>query len=263
MTLNLNLFQTYIPKFAVDLKRGNDDVIIVSSSYLSPAGDVFYVDKRTLSPVLIQTTQSLRELNPEVSNKYPFRIVCPLDFDGSTMIQSPSINTEPTASQSYYAPIYFERFDADVIRSINRDFVELILPTPSVTQTTTSTGTETDVGTTSTGTGTTSTGTGTTSTGTGTTSSQVKIVTVKIDESYARFQASGNNIVWDDFRHTPTVDGGWAIMLKNSTYDDIFNGYKNGVYNSTLAREGVRLMLRPRREYENQLTAAEKALIIG
>ena len=43
----------------------------------------------------------------------------PLDFDGSTILQGPSMTTEPTASQGYYAPIYFERYNADVIKNID------------------------------------------------------------------------------------------------------------------------------------------------
>ena len=121
----LNILNSYIPKFLVDLKKNNEDIIIVSSSYFSPEGDVYELDTRTLSPNLIQTTQSLQELQPEISTVYPFKIVTPLDFDGATILQSPSMTTEPTASQGYYAPIYFERYNADVIRNIDTRFTEL------------------------------------------------------------------------------------------------------------------------------------------
>jgi len=121
----LNIFNSYIPKFLVDLKKDNEDIIIVSSSYFSPEGDVYELDTRTLSPNLLQTTQSLQELQPEISTVYPFKIVTPLDFDGSTMIQSPSMTTQPTASQGYYAPIYFERYNPDVVRNIDTQFTEL------------------------------------------------------------------------------------------------------------------------------------------
>jgi len=121
----INIFNSYIPKFLVDLKKNNEDIIIVSSSYFSPEGDIYELDTRTLSPNLIQTTQSLQELQPEISMVYPFKIVTPLDFDGSTILQSPSMTTDPTASQGYYAPIYFERYNVDVIRNINTQFTEL------------------------------------------------------------------------------------------------------------------------------------------
>ena len=120
-----NILNSYIPKFLVDLKKNNEDIIIVSSSYFSPSGDVYELDTRTLSPNLVQTTQSLQELQPEVSVVYPFKIITPLDFDGSTILQSPSMTTQPTASQGYYAPIYFERYNPDVIRNINTQFTEL------------------------------------------------------------------------------------------------------------------------------------------
>mgnify|MGYP000494197920 FL=1 len=121
----INIFNSYIPKFLVNLKKDNEDIIIVSSSYFSPEGDIYELDTRTLSPNLIQTTQSLQELQPEISTVYPFKIVMPLDFDGSTILQGPSMTTEPTASQGYYAPIYFERYNADVIKNIDTQFTEL------------------------------------------------------------------------------------------------------------------------------------------
>ncbi len=120
-----NIFNSYIPKFLVDLKKDNDEIITVTTKYFSEGEDVYEVDTRILSPNLIQTTQSLQELRPEISTVYPFKIVTPLDFDGATVLQSPSINTEPTASQGYYAPIYFERYNVDVIRNIDTQFTEL------------------------------------------------------------------------------------------------------------------------------------------
>lgn len=135
MPPRVNVFDTYIPKYKVDSSRTNDDIIAVSSSLLSPEGDVFFVDKRLLSPVLVQTQKTINELSPEVSNTYPFRIVCPLDVDGSTMIQSPSLTTEPTASQSYYAPIYFERYNPAVLRNLDKEFLELTVPEIITTET--------------------------------------------------------------------------------------------------------------------------------
>ena len=122
-----NILQSYIPKFLVDLNKNNDDVIVVTTQYFSPSGDVYELDRRALAPNLLQTTQSLQELRPEISTVYPFRIVTPLDFDGATLIISPSISTQPTASQSYYAPIYFERYDPTVYANISKEFTELVV----------------------------------------------------------------------------------------------------------------------------------------
>jgi hypothetical protein len=122
-----NILNSYISKVLVELNRNNDDVIKVSTNYLSPEGDEYVLDRQTVSPILIQTTQSLQELQPEVSNVYPFKIVTPLDFDGSTIILSPSVDTQPTASQGYYVPIYFERYNTEVVQAINTEFTELIL----------------------------------------------------------------------------------------------------------------------------------------
>jgi hypothetical protein len=121
----INILDSYIPKFIVDLNRNNDDIITVRTNYLSPEGDVYELDTRTVSPVLIQTTQSLEELRPEISTVYPFKIVTPLDPDGSTVLLSPTITSLPTASQGYYVPIYFERYRAEFLENIDRSFTEL------------------------------------------------------------------------------------------------------------------------------------------
>lgn len=124
-----NLLRSYIPKFLVDLNRDNDDIVTVTTNYFSPEGDVYQLDKRAVSPSVIFTTQSLQELQPEVSAVYPFKIVPPKDVDGSTMLLSPSIDTFPTASQNYYASIYFERYDMDVMRLLDKSFAELEVTT--------------------------------------------------------------------------------------------------------------------------------------
>lgn len=124
-----NILQTYIPKFVVDLNRNNPDSFIVSTSYFSPEGDQFILDRRAVSPSVVITTQSLQDLQPEVSNTYPFKIVPPKEPDGSTLLLSPSVETEITASQNYYTPIYFERYDIDVLRALDRSFKELQLDT--------------------------------------------------------------------------------------------------------------------------------------
>lgn len=121
----LNILDSYIPKFLVNLPRDNDDIITVTTNYLSTGGDVYELDTRTLSPILIQTTQSLQELQPEISTVYPFKIVTPVDPDGSTVIISSTPETQPTASQGYYAPIYFERYNADFMQNIDKNFTEL------------------------------------------------------------------------------------------------------------------------------------------
>jgi len=120
-----NIFDSYIQKFIVNLNRDNEDIITVSTRYFSPEGDVYTLDTRTVAPNVLQTTQSLNELQPEVSTKYPFKVVTPVLEDGSTLIYSPSVNTQPTASQHYYAPVYFERIQPIIIRNLNNSFSEL------------------------------------------------------------------------------------------------------------------------------------------
>lgn len=123
-----DIFNSYISKLYVSLNKANDDVIVVSSSYFSPEGDVFVLDKRTISPSVIPTVQSIQDLSPEVSSVYPYKIVPPLDFDSSSIILSPTIDTPVTASQNYYTPVYFERYERDIIAIINKSFTELEPP---------------------------------------------------------------------------------------------------------------------------------------
>lgn len=120
-----NILDSYIPKFLVDLNRNNEDIITVSTNYLSLEGDTYVLDTRAVNPILVQTTQSLQELQPEISTTYPFKIVTPIDIDGSTIIVSPTPDTEPTASQGYYTPIYFERYRPEFIENIDKTFTEL------------------------------------------------------------------------------------------------------------------------------------------
>jgi len=120
-----NFLDSFIPKYLVNLKKKNEDIITVSTKNFSADGDIFTIDTRVVSPIVIQTTQSLQELQPEISEVYPYKIVTPLDYDGSTIIISPSISTFPTASQGYYIPIYFERYNRDVIVNIDKTFTEL------------------------------------------------------------------------------------------------------------------------------------------
>lgn len=121
----INILDSYIPKFLVNLQKDNEEVITVTTRYFSPTGDVYELDTRTISPLLTQTTQSLQELRPEISNVYPFKIVTPIDIDGATVLSSPTINSVPTASQGYYVPIYFERYKTDFMQNIDKTFTEL------------------------------------------------------------------------------------------------------------------------------------------
>lgn len=130
-----SIFQSYISKVFIQTNTDNDDVVTISTQFLSPEGDVFTLDRRTLSPNIIKTTGSLEELKPEVSNIYPFKISTPILQDGSTEILSQTINTPVTASQNYYVPIYFERYTPEVLRRIDNEFTELTTPISSSNQT--------------------------------------------------------------------------------------------------------------------------------
>lgn len=123
-----NILDSYIPKFIFDVNKKNDDIIYVSSSNFSDNGDVYELDVRTVVPAVIPTQQSIEELKPEVSTEYPFKIVTPLDVDGSTILLVPrDATTIPTASQHYYVPLYFERLNEDFMRKVDKSFKELTI----------------------------------------------------------------------------------------------------------------------------------------
>lgn len=121
---NRDIFQSYISKVFINTNTTNDDVVRITTKKFSPAGDIYELDLRVISPNIIQTEKNINELKPEISNVFPFKIVPPLDPDGSVIILSPTVETEVTASQNYYVPIYFERYDINILRQLDKEFVE-------------------------------------------------------------------------------------------------------------------------------------------
>jgi hypothetical protein len=126
--LSRNILRTYVSKVFINSNTRNDDVVQITTQKFSPEGDVYELDRRTISPSMLQTEASLEELEPEVSNTFPFKIVPPEDVDGSVILLSPTADTEVTASQNYYVPIYFERYNLEVLRQVDKDFNELSTP---------------------------------------------------------------------------------------------------------------------------------------
>jgi len=127
-----NILRGYISKVFIDTKTSNDDVITVTTKKFSPTEEIFELDRRVISPSVLQTEKNLEELEPEVSDVYPFAVVPPEDPNGKTILYSPTIENEVTASQNYYVPVYFERYDLDILREINREFEELELDIPEL-----------------------------------------------------------------------------------------------------------------------------------
>ena len=120
-----NIFQSYISKVFIESQTQNSDVVIIETNFLSPGGDSFTLERRVLEPVLLETTSSINELRPEISNQYPFKTVPSRDTDGSVILYSRTIDTPVTASQNYYAPIYFERYTPEILQRIDKNFTEL------------------------------------------------------------------------------------------------------------------------------------------
>jgi hypothetical protein len=127
-----NIFSGYISKIYVDAKTTNDDVVTVTTKKFSLSNEIFELDRRVISPSVLLTEKNLEELQPEVSDVYPFAVVPREDSTGKTIIYSPTVENEVTASQNYYTSVYFERYDLDVLREINREFEELESGTPEI-----------------------------------------------------------------------------------------------------------------------------------
>jgi hypothetical protein len=120
-----NLSKTFVPTKIVDSKKQNEDIVNVEYKKLDDDNFVYTIYQRELSPSILLTESDLFELKPEVSEIYPFKIVTPVSDEGVTEILAPSITSHPTASQNYYIPIYTEYYVHDVLRLIDRSFVEL------------------------------------------------------------------------------------------------------------------------------------------
>lgn len=120
-----NIQQTYISKVIVKSSKNAGKTIKISSNYLSPSGDVFTLEGSVIEDVAINSQESINDLSPEISTTYPYKVVTPIEPDGSTLILSPDVNTTPTASQNYYAPVVFERYQRPILTAIDRQFTEL------------------------------------------------------------------------------------------------------------------------------------------
>lgn len=65
----------------------------------------------------------------------------------------------------------------------------------------------------------------------------------------------------NDAEEIPTQAGGWVWVNKN--FPNIIAGYRNGtIRGDEVAAPGGVVLLRPRRLYEDQLSPAERLLII-
>jgi hypothetical protein len=120
-----NPLQSFVPKVLVSSRFNNKDIVNIETTELDENNFEYKIYERVLQPSAIVTENNLIELQPEISEVYPFKIVPPVTETGVTRLLSPSITTAPTASQNYYLPLYEERYNHDVLRLLVRDFVEL------------------------------------------------------------------------------------------------------------------------------------------
>lgn len=126
----IDIMNVVIPKKIVTVDYTNADLKIVSSSYTAPDGTPSIRQKTVVKPDMKKLTIEDKSLHLDVSNNYPFKIVTLVTEDSASLIYSPSLQTYPTASQSYYAPLYAERFTPEFILAITREFTEFTVESP-------------------------------------------------------------------------------------------------------------------------------------
>lgn len=111
----IDIMNVTIPKKIVSVLYNNSDLKIVSSSV---------GQKTIITPDLKKLTDKDKSLQLDISQNYPFKIVTLVTEDSSSLIYSPSLQTSPTASQSYYVPLYAERYVSGFILALTREFSE-------------------------------------------------------------------------------------------------------------------------------------------
>jgi len=120
-----NVLRSSVNKVIINSDFQNTDIVQIETNVLSSEGDVFSVDRRLVQPSYIQTTGSVVQYEPEVSSVYPYKIETPRDTDGATILFSPDIETPVTASQNYYTKVYYERYNLEILRQLDKVFTEL------------------------------------------------------------------------------------------------------------------------------------------
>jgi hypothetical protein len=120
-----NILRSSVNKLIINSDFQNTDVVQIQTNVLSPDGDVFTIDRRLIQPSYVQTTGSVVQYEPEISTVYPYKIETPRDTDGATILLSPDIDIPVTASQNYYTKLYYERYNIDVLRVLDKQFSEL------------------------------------------------------------------------------------------------------------------------------------------
>lgn len=116
----INIQNVIVTKKYVSVNYRNPDIVTIPGSNLTK-----------LVPDLKKFLDNSQQLDLEISTEYPFKIITPTAEDSSSIILSPSLTTFPTASQSYYVPLYAERFIKDFSLALTREFTELVVNSPS------------------------------------------------------------------------------------------------------------------------------------
>ena len=119
---------SYVSVVYADAKKDNPGKILVTTEYLSPEGDTFELVSEAIPQNAILDSVYQETLRPETSSVYPYKVVVGRTQNGSAVIYAPNIETFVTASQNYYTPMKFERYEPSVIRSLDKTFLELEAP---------------------------------------------------------------------------------------------------------------------------------------
>lgn len=125
----------YLSNIYVTTQTDFTENIEIYDVSFSEAGDFFTLDVdalRRLQTQSIGNIESHSELDPDTINgeyTYPYKVKVPKLIDSSSLIYVPGVDTFPTASQYYYAPIVFDRYNPVIMRGINKNFEQLTVDT--------------------------------------------------------------------------------------------------------------------------------------
>ena len=137
--MQMEIRKDYISNVYVTTQLTGSNNITVDV-YFSEDGDYFELETESLRKLQSQSIGNIEvhtELDPETINgayEYPYKTRVVRLIDSSSLVYVPSIDTFPTASQYYYAPIVFERYNPVVIRNIDTQFRQLTVNIPEISE---------------------------------------------------------------------------------------------------------------------------------
>jgi hypothetical protein len=117
------LSRVYVQAFGLE---GNQ----VSTDFFGDDTDTFELVEESLRTFQTQSLGNLDKVTtldtdiPTVYS-YPFKTKVEKTLDSASLVYVQSVSTFPTASQYYYVPMVFERYQPSIMRAIDKEFTQL------------------------------------------------------------------------------------------------------------------------------------------